>query len=182
MHRTALIAALLLAGCSTYSTLPATAYSQAIERPPETPPVPPGWESSPPRLVLPPPERRGNGPPYGDPLGDVWEEEEENAWRGTWIRRGQSRLFDAYWVHSSGERVLAVVEIVSRGRDVDVIRRHGDGQECTYRGTIEPDWVEVRGWYSCSWNRHSSPWRARIVRMRDVSPALLANGGWRRTQ
>jgi hypothetical protein len=121
-------------------------------------------------------------PPPPNTLGDVWEEEEENSWRGTWIRRGESNLFDAYWVHPNGERVLAVLEIRNRAREVKVTRRHPDGQGCDYRGEIDENWLAVHGTYSCSWNRHSSPWRARIVRMQDVSPALLSNGGWRRIQ
>ena len=132
----------------------------------------PAEEPSPPLPTRPPPNA----------LGDVWEQEEENMWRGTWIRRGTSNLYDAYWVHPTGERVLAVVEIRSRGRAVNVVRRHSDGQGCDYRGEIDENWAEVRGSYSCSWTRHSSPWNARIIRMRDVSPALLSNGGWRRTQ
>lgn len=121
-------------------------------------------------------------PPPPNILGDVWEEEEENMWRGTWIRRGESHLFDAYWTHPTGERVLAVVEIRNRGRQVKVVRRHSDRQSCDYHGEIDENWLEVRGSYRCSWTSHSSPWEARIVRMRDVSPALLRNGGWRRTQ
>jgi hypothetical protein len=77
---------------------------------------------------------------------------------------------------------LAVVEILVRGREVEVVRRHADGQGCSYRGAIAENWVDVRGWYSCSWHSHSSPWRAQIVRMRDVSPALLSDGGWRRVR
>jgi hypothetical protein len=112
----------------------------------------------------------------------VWEEAEENQWRGTWIRRGQSSLFDAYWVHPTGERVLAIVEIISRTDQVEVRRRHPDGQGCTYRGRIAPNRLDVHGTYRCSWFRHTSPWTARIIRMRDVSPALLSRGGWRRIQ
>jgi hypothetical protein len=155
-----------------------------VPGPPLRPPPPAShWNQHPPRPPVPAPQayRRDEPPPPGA-LGDVWEEEEENMWRGTWIRRGESRLFDAYWVHPSGERVLAVVEIINRGREVEVVRRHPDGQGCSYRGTIAENWVDVRGWYSCSWHRHSSPWRAQIVRMRDVSPALLANEGWRRNR
>ena len=127
-----------------------------------------------------PQETSGGEPPPPDALGDVWEEDEENSWRGTWIRREGSPLFDAYWVHPSGERVWAVVEVKHLGREVEVVRRHADGQGCSYRGTIAEDWVNVHGWYNCSWHRHSSPWRAQIVRMRDVAPAILSNGGWRR--
>ena len=129
-----------------------------------------------------PSEEHRAPPPPPNALGDVWEEEEENEWRGTWIRRGESNLFDAYWVHPNGERVLAVVEIRNRRREVRVSRRHADGQGCEYRGKIDENWLDVHGSYSCSWNRHSSPWHARIVRMQDVSPALLSNGGWRRTR
>jgi hypothetical protein len=155
-----------------------------IPRPPlRPPPAASYWNEHPARPPVPSPQEGPRGePPPPDALGDVWEEEEENSWRGTWVRRGGSRLFDAYWVHPSGERVLAVLEIKNHGREVEVVRRHPDGQGCDYRGTIAENWVDVDGWYSCSWHRHSSPWRAQIVRMRDVSPSLLSNGGWRRIQ
>lgn len=167
------ILALVLAGIS--------ASAAPVQRP--SPPLEPEWETS--RGRPPVPDRSDiGGAPVRDAeaLGDVWEEDEENEWRGVFIRRGQSRLFDAYWVHPSGERVLAVLEIFRRGRTVEIHRRHGDGQGCTYRGTIARNWVDVQGRYSCSWHRHSSPWDAKIIRMRDVSPALLSEGGWRRTQ
>lgn len=149
--------------------------------PPPTPPPHSDWTHDPSRPPVPIPQPGPGGePPPPDALGDVWEEEEENSWRGTWIRRGQSHLFDAYWVHPSGERVWAVLEIMNRGREVKVERRHPDGQGCSYRGTIAENWADVSGSYSCSWHGHTSQWRAQIVRMRDVSPALLSNGGWQR--
>lgn len=151
--------------------------------PPLRPPPPPShWDPEPSRPSVPPPQSQPGGPPPPDALGDVWEEEEENRWQGTWIRRGKSQVLDGYWVHPTGERILAVLEITNSGRDVKVERRHGDGQGCSYRGTIDQNWRDVAGWYSCSWTRHSSPWRAQIVRMRDVSPALLLNRGWQRVQ
>lgn len=160
-------------------------HSSEEPAPPPPPPPPPSYRYRP--VIQPPlPGPRGQAgaePPPPGALGDVWEEEEENEWRGTWIRRGQSRFFDGYWVHPRGERVLAVLEIRNRGRQVEVVRRHGDGQSCTYRGTIDENWVDVSGSYTCSWQRHSSStWQAQIVRMRDVAPALLSNGGWRRVQ
>ena len=112
-------------------------------------------------------------PPHGDALGQVWEQEEVSGWTGTWIRRGLSSVFDAYWSHPGGERVLAVLEVQGGGREVSIIRRHANGQSCHYRGHIAPGWREVTGHYTCSWESTPMPWRARIIRMRDVEPQIL---------
>jgi hypothetical protein len=183
MRRTYVFPILLLAGCSVSAIPPSSSLPQMLDFPPSVPRIEPGWNSLPDRPPVPNPRgASGDRVGYSDALGDVWEEDEENQWRGTWIRRGQSSLFDAYWVHPRGERVLAVVEIVQRREAVEISRRHPDGQGCTYRGVIETNRVDVRGWYRCSWHSHTSRWSAKIIRMRDVSPALLSNGGWRRTQ
>lgn len=115
-------------------------------------------------------------PPDGDPLGDVWEMEEVAQWRGVWMRRGNSPIFDGYWTHPSGERVRVPVEIRVRGRSVTVLRGHGGGESCTYVGRIARGWVNVAGTYTCSWERTPMNWRAQIVRMGDVTPAILRPG------
>jgi hypothetical protein len=135
------------------------------------PPVEMDWEGLPERPPVPEPSRSHAS---SDMLGDVWEGDEENQWQGTWIRRGRSAVFDAYWVHPTGERVLAVVTVTARGRHVEVSRRHPGGQGCTYWGIIAANRVDVAGSYECSWHRHTSPWRAKIIRMPDVSPAVLS--------
>lgn len=115
----------------------------------------------------------GAQPPYGDVLGDAWEMEEVACWRGTWLRRGRTELFDAYWKHPSGERVRATLQMFVNGRSVAVIRRHKDGQYCRYDGQFSADWRSVAGLYTCTWQRTPMQWRARIVRMRDVLPQVL---------
>lgn len=183
MHRSCLLWGLLLVGCSASSVPHASGSLPRVELATGRLQLEPGWITLPSRPPVPAPSQAGEGaPPSSDALGEVWEEDEENEWRGTWIRRGKSTLFDAYWVHPTGERVLAVVEVHVRGQQVEVLRRHADGQGCTYSGTINDNRVDVSGWYSCSWHRHTSPWRAQIVRMQDVSPRILSEGGWRRSQ
>ncbi len=112
-------------------------------------------------------------PPFGDALGDAWEMEEVASWRGTWLRRGSSRIFDAYWVHPTGERVRATLEIWLEGRSVTVVRRHPGGKYCRYDGIISPDWWSVEGRYTCTWERTPMAWRATIVRLEQSLPALL---------
>jgi hypothetical protein len=112
-------------------------------------------------------------PSSGDVLGDVWEMEEVACWRGTWLRRGQSNIFDGYWVHASGERVRATLEMFRNGRSVIVVRRHPGGKYCRYDGTVSDDLTQVEGRYTCTWERTPMAWRATIVRMEQSLPAIL---------
>lgn len=112
-------------------------------------------------------------PPYGNALGDVWEMEEVACWRGTWLRRGRSNIFDAYWYHPTGERVRATLETYRNDRSVIVVRRHDRGQYCRYDGVISADWGSVDGNYTCTWERTPMRWHARIVRMPEVLPRIL---------
>jgi hypothetical protein len=68
-------------------------------------------------------------PAYSDALGDVWEIEEVSCWRGTWLRRGKSRRFDAYWVKPDGSRERARLEMWFKGSLV--VLRAIRGQENT---------------------------------------------------
>jgi hypothetical protein len=125
---------------------------------------------------IPPEEGRIGGrssPPFGDALGDAWEMTEVACWQGTWLRRGKSNLWDGYWVNPNGERVRATLESWINGRRVTMVRRHERGKYCRYDGTISPDWWEVSGRYTCTWERTPMPWRAQIVRMAHSNPALL---------
>jgi len=127
--------------------------------------------------VIPLGRRRVEGrtsPPYGDALGDAWEMREVSCWRGTWLRRGKTNIFDAYWMHPTGERVRATLEMWLSGHSVVVVRRHPGGQYCRYDGTISPDWWSVEGRYTCTWERTPMAWQARIVRMPEVLPQVLA--------
>jgi hypothetical protein len=100
-----------------------------------------------------------------DALGDVWEMEEVSCWRGTWLRRGKSDVFDAYWTNPDGERERAVLRMWLRGRKVIVARYHEAGKYCRYDGLIGADWSTVQGWYSCTWHRSPMQWHGRIVRL-----------------
>lgn len=39
-------------------------------------------------------------------LGTRWDETEVSGWRGVWIRRGNSNVFDAMWTHSNGQKAI----------------------------------------------------------------------------
>ena len=133
-------------------------------------------------LPIPPSHQRAEGrasAPYGDPLGEVWEVEEVACWRAIWTRRGDGRVWDAYWFHPNGERVRATVELWQRGRSVTMIRRHDRGQYCRYDGTVSADWWTIEGRYTCTWERTPMRWRASIVRMEYALPALLRSPGER---
>lgn len=134
------------------------------------------------RPPIPPAAQRVEGrasAPYGDPLGDVWEMEEVACWRGIWIRRANNRFWDGYWVHHSGERVRATLELWRDGRSVTMVRRHDHGQYCRYDGTISADWWTVAGRYTCTWERTPMPWRAYIVRTEYSHPQVLRAPGER---
>jgi hypothetical protein len=117
--------------------------------------------------IIPAAERLDEDPvrPQDDVLGDVWEMEEVSCWRGTWLRRGKSNTFDAYWKNPTGERERAVLRIWVKGRNVIVYRPHEAGKYCRYDGAIGPDWLSVEGRYSCTWHRTPMHWQARILHM-----------------
>jgi hypothetical protein len=132
--------------------------------------------------VIPPAEYRVEGrppAPYGDVLGDAWEIEEVACWRGIWVPRPSSRLWDGYWFHPSGERVKAPLELWHEGRSVTIVRRHERGQYCRYDGTITPDSWSIEGRYTCTWERTPMRWRAYIMRSEYSLPALLRAPGER---
>ena len=136
-------------------------------------PCPPDYAAE---NIIPLGRRRVEGrqqPPYGDALGDAWEMEEVSCWRGTWLRRGERNIWDAYWKNPNGERERAILQMWLRGSEVTVIRRHDRGKYCRYDGTISTDWWSVSGWYSCTWHKTPMQWRARIVRLPEVLPNVL---------
>jgi hypothetical protein len=130
-------------------------------------------QAIPPLPPPPPPYPPREGPPPPDPLGDVWEMQEVSEWRGTWIRRGRTRFFDAYWTHPYGERVLATVEIIRNGGHIIVVRRHTQGRYCRYDGALSEDGRNISGTYTCTWARTPMPWQAHIVWMQEAEPQVL---------
>lgn len=136
-------------------------------------PCPPDYAAE---NIIPLGRRRVEGraqPPYGDALGDVWEMEEVSCWRGTWLRRGTSKIFDGYWKNPNGERIRATLQMRLNGRNVAIIRRHEGSDYCRYDGTISGDWWSASGWYTCTWQKTPMQWRARIVRLPEVTPYVL---------
>jgi hypothetical protein len=81
----------------------------------------------------------------GDPLGSRWSEE-ENGWRGEWVRRGNSNIFDATWTGSG--TVRAVLTISISGDVVSVSRQNAsDTNNCQYQGVLRGR--SVSGTYQC---------------------------------
>ena len=124
-----------------------------------------------------PSERPDSRPPSGDALGDAWEMEEVACWRGTWLRRGKTNIFDGYWVHPYGERVRATLQAWLDGRNVIMVRKHPGGQYCRYDGVIDASWHHVEGRYTCTWAREPMRWTAEIVHLPERLPALLRQPG-----
>lgn len=98
-------------------------------------------------------------------LSESWEEGED-GWSGVWLRRGKSRIFDAYWTKGSEvERAILKVSINPRTRAVRVHRtntfynkgpRFGVGW---YEGTIDSSGM-ITGRYKCEWSK-ILPWKAQ---------------------
>lgn len=102
-------------------------------------------------------------------LGSNWNViDTSGSWRGVWTRRGNSNTFDAVWTHPVHGRHTAVLTISLSGSQVSIYRRDRLGN-CTYRGTVAADGLNVTGTVRCSWDRNTYNWQATIG---------CANGGW----
>lgn len=88
-------------------------------------------------------------PKYG--LGSRWEVN-EGCWRGVYVRRGNSNLFDAEWTLLDGRRFTAEVTLNVQGNRVTGQRRRATlGGDCNLAfGTIGSDGVTVTGRWDCS--------------------------------
>ena len=109
-------------------------------------------------------------------LGRFWNETEED-WRGLWVRRGLTRIFDAEWTLGTAKET-AVLEIHINGNQITVMRQntsstHNNQGHCSYTGTITNG--TIRGTYSCDWaGNNTFPWQAQIISARmDASPEVI---------
>ena len=93
--------------------------------------------------------------------GTVWQET-ESGWSGTWVRRGQSNVFDATWTLGA-QRVEAVLTIFRTGPDTIRIHRRDrtSASEFEYTGTFGPG-GSVAGSYGMVGNPPTATWSARI--------------------
>ena len=84
-------------------------------------------------------------------LGRRWEVN-EGCWRGVYIRRGNSNVFDAEWTLLDGRQFTAEVTIDIQGNRVVAQRRRATlGGNCDLmNGTLSADGVTVTGSYECS--------------------------------
>ncbi|MCX6548090.1 MAG: hypothetical protein NTW40_08650, partial [Acidobacteria bacterium] len=98
-------------------------------------------------------------------LGTRWVVTEHNpdgtTWDGSWVRRGQTPVFDALWRHSGTKAIVKdIVEVRAlRGTEIEVFRRSNAG---IYKGTLASDQLTVpRG--TASWMPATAWWEARII-------------------
>ena len=97
-------------------------------------------------------------PPTDFSLGRLWRVR-EGEWTGVWTRRGPSTVFDAEWVHTSGERVRDIVEVERiDGTAIEITRASLNG---LYRGEIGSDVRSVSG--TATWYAPEQRWTATIA-------------------
>lgn len=84
-------------------------------------------------------------------LGSRWEVN-EGCWRGVYVRRGNSNVFDAEWTLLDGRRFTAEVTLNVQGNQVTGQRRRATlGGDCNLAfGTLGPDGVTVTGRWDCT--------------------------------
>jgi hypothetical protein len=108
------------------------------------------------------PTSSGQAPPLAFNPGRVWKVEEPDfeggTWYGTWTRRGDTNVYDAYWRHTSGREHRGTVEFRGiDGRRVAFFRQDVNG---TYSGQIGSDGRSIRGgtttWYPSGWTWNGS--------------------------
>lgn len=93
-------------------------------------------------------------------LGTRWEIE-EGGWRGVWIRRGNSNIFDGTWTREGARPITAILRMQLDGNFVCISRRNSsDGNSCQYVGRIEGR--RVTGFNVC--DRGGGPWSGTIMR------------------
>lgn len=94
-------------------------------------------------------------------LGRTWNIIESGLTM-TWARRGNSNIFDVTGM-VNGSPFIAEQTIEISGNKVFANRyKAGDGNTCTFTGTIQSDGITVTGNYDCTKYKPSSGWRAII--------------------
>lgn len=93
--------------------------------------------------------------------------ETEDGWVGTWVRRGSTRIYDAYWTKNNEvERAVVKIDINPTTKKVTVDRintfynlgsRTGKG---SYWGTLNSA-GQISGRYVCDWSTEK-PWTATV--------------------
>ncbi|MDB4955805.1 MAG: hypothetical protein JWO36_3374 [Myxococcales bacterium] len=109
--------------------------------------------------------------PASAELGARWETT-EGAWRGTWVRRPSSDVFDGTWSSQQYPTFKGTLKIHLDTRAVVVERQDLDGfpgtssaNRCVYRASIDATGSNiVDGTVSCTNSGVVYPWSARILR------------------
>jgi hypothetical protein len=97
-----------------------------------------------------------------DVLGSRWHLT-EGDWQSTWVRRGNTPVFDGTWKHPNGSRVTATVTVGLTGTAVRAERRNSsDGNNCNYQGTLASDQRSMSGTFTCMRVPGTFNWRGRI--------------------
>jgi len=96
--------------------------------------------------------------PQAPDLGRRWEVQ-EGAWRGVWIRRGNSNTFDGRWTRQGATPITAVLTMEQDGNNVRILRRNSsDGNNCQYTGRIQGR--NASGSFTC--DQGGGQWTANI--------------------
>ena len=101
-------------------------------------------------------------------LGRFWRVNEIGVWEGTWTRRGDSNVFDAYWKHTNGSEERDVITFKYTLDDGQIVlSRPGTGE---YRGKLSADGKKIVDG-TATWYRPGWVWTDR---KQDLRPALRA--------
>ncbi|MFN2546156.1 MAG: hypothetical protein ABR567_01855 [Myxococcales bacterium] len=110
------------------------------------------------------------------PVGNVWSVEEltgesgEGGWRGTWMRRGDSNVFDAVWTHSlTGSERFGTVQLdfAARGRIQLHVAPDGPRYDGSYDANVQSISGSVSDCGPCRFKKNACThciWRARVKR------------------
>jgi len=96
-------------------------------------------------------------------LGQVWKVTEKcggKIWTGTWTRRGNSNIFDAYWTSNTGGKLTDVVEFaqISDSR----LKLYRSGKEGYYEVTLSRDRKRAINGWATWYTPNCMPWFAVI--------------------
>ncbi len=87
-----------------------------------------------------------------DILGTVWKAQEYGEWKGQWIRRGYSTIFDVSLKDGERGGTKTFQAFVTRkGNKVHIQSKNSsDKRDSVYDGEISPDGTTVAGTYTCA--------------------------------
>lgn len=100
---------------------------------------------------------------YDFKLGKVWTVTEHCSgmtWKGTWIRRGKSNIFDAKWKSRDGKSLTSVLAVV--GVADGKVKLFREDKKGYYEASISYDHTRLTNGWATWYKPHCSPWNAVI--------------------